>query len=266
MGLLGEALSRPGVRGALWRAWYPFFSRRIVGRGVDFLNYAFDPLDGVRPSLDDQDEAWRHNVQLYAHVAGSAALRGRRVLEVSCGHGGGASWIARTFSPVAYVGLDLNPEAVRHCGSRHRLPGLSFVQGDAQDLPFADASFDVVLNVEASHCYPDFPGFVDQVARVLKSGGLFLHADLRHAGGVPEWVGTLSRHPRLRLEAMRLITPEVLRGMEAVSDRHAALVRECLPWPLKGLGRDFAGVRGSLTHRALAAGDLDYRSFRLVRS
>ncbi len=65
---------------------------------------------------------------------------------------------------------------------------------------------------------------------------------------------------------MRLITPEVLRGMEAISDRHAALVRECVPWPLRRLASDFAGIKGSLPHRALGAGDLDYRSFRLIRT
>lgn len=265
MGLLAEALSRPGVRRALWRAWYPFFSRRIAGKGVDFLNYAFDPLDGSRPALEPQDEPMRHNVQLYAHVVGGADLRGRRVLEVSCGHGGGASWIMRTFRPSEYVGLDLNLEAIGHCLARHRLTGLGFVRGDAQALPFPDASFDVVLNVEASHCYPDFPAFVGEVARVLRPGGRFLHADLRHAGGVSEWVGALVSRPGLRLDAMRLITPEVIRGMEAVSPRHEALVRECLPWPLKRLGLDFAGVRGSLPHRALREGELDYRSFVLTR-
>ncbi|MGA0133789.1 MAG: phthiotriol/phenolphthiotriol dimycocerosates methyltransferase [Opitutales bacterium] len=265
MGLLGEALSRPTVRRALWRAWYPFFSRRIAGRGVDFLNYAYDSLDGTRPVLDACDEPVRHHVQLYAHVVGDAELHGRRVLEVSCGHGGGASWVVRAFGPAAYVGLDLNPEALRHCLSRHRLPGLTFVQGDAQALPFEDASFDVVLNVEASHCYPDFPGFVAEVTRVLRPGGVFLHADLRHASGIPEWVGALAGRQGLRLEVMRLITPEVLRGMEAISTRHEALVRECMPWPLRGLGRDFAGVRGSLPHRALSSGQLDYRSFRLAR-
>ncbi|MFM9001889.1 MAG: class I SAM-dependent methyltransferase [Opitutia bacterium] len=266
MGLLGEALSRPGIRGALWRAWYPFFSRRIAGRGVDFLNYAFEPLDGGRIALAEADEPCRHNIQLYAHVVGAAELRGCRVLEVSCGHGGGASWIVRTFQPESYVGLDLNPEAVRHCQARHRAPGLTFVRGDAQALPFADGSFDAVVNVEASHCYPDFAAFVDEVARVLRPGGRFLHADLRHAGGVGEWVGVLGHHPRLRLDAMRLITPEVLRGMEAISDRHAALVRECVPWPLRRLASDFAGIKGSLPHRALGAGDLDYRSFRLIRT
>jgi ubiquinone/menaquinone biosynthesis C-methylase UbiE len=55
---------------------------------------------------------------------------------------------------------------------------MDFVHGDAQSLPFADESFDVVINIEASHGYPDFPRFLAEVARVLRPGGRFLYADV----------------------------------------------------------------------------------------
>ena len=107
--------------------------------------------------------------------------------------------------PAAYTGLDLNPEGIRFCQRRHAVAALTFVQGDAQKLPFPDGSLDAVINVEASHCYPDFPGFVSEVARVLKPGSRFCHADLRYRSGVDEWVAALARHPLLRLDEMRLI-------------------------------------------------------------
>jgi ubiquinone/menaquinone biosynthesis C-methylase UbiE len=56
---------------------------------------------------------------------------------------------------------------------RHNLPDLDFVQGDAQNMPFPDQSLDAVVNVEASHIYPDFERFVDEVARLLRPGGTF---------------------------------------------------------------------------------------------
>jgi ubiquinone/menaquinone biosynthesis C-methylase UbiE len=46
------------------------------------------------------------------------------------------------------------------------------VQGDAQNLPFPDQSFDAVINVEASHIYPEFERFVGEVARVLPPEGI----------------------------------------------------------------------------------------------
>ncbi|NBX34407.1 class I SAM-dependent methyltransferase [bacterium] len=265
MGLIEEILVRPKLRRKLWAWWYPFFTRRVREQGIDFLNYAFEDAAAPRLTLDAADEPNRPNIQLYEHVRGTVGLRGLRVLEVSCGHGGGASYFTRTYQPAGYVGLDLNPEAISHCQARHRSPGLRFEVGDAQKLPFADASFDVVINVEASHCYPDFPGFVDEVARVLRPGGRFCHADLRYRSGVEEWVLALAMHPRLRLDEMRLINPEVIRGMELNTPRYETMVRRALPRLLHRLALDFAGVKGSRLHRDAISGEMSYRSFKLTK-
>jgi len=265
MGLIEEILVRPKLRQKLWAWWYPFFTRRVRAQGIDFLNYAFEDAAAPRLTLDAADEPNRPNIQLYEHVRGAVELRGLRVLEVSCGHGGGAAYFARAHRPAEYVGLDLNPEGIRHCQVRHQAAGLRFQVGDAQRLPFADASFDVVLNIEASHCYPDFPGFVDEVARVLKPGGRCCHADLRYRSGVEEWVAALAKHPRLRLDEMRLINPEVIRGMELNTPRYEAMVRQALPRFLHKLALDFAGVQGSRLHRDAVSGEMSYRSFRLTK-
>lgn len=90
--------------------------------------------------------------------------------------------------PVSYLGLDLDPAGIDFCRQRHPLEGLSFTQGNAQQLPFADATFDVVVNVEASHGYPGFPGFLSEVDRVLRDAEEFLYADHgsgRDFAGVP---------------------------------------------------------------------------------
>jgi len=119
--------------------------------------------------------------------------------------------------------------------------------------------------VEASHCYPDFPGFLDEVARVLKPGGKFGHADLRYRSGVDEWVASLAKHPRLRLDEMCLINPEVIRGMELNTPRYEAMVRQALPRFLHKLALDFAGVKGSRLHRDAVSGEMSYRSFSLTK-
>ena len=54
---------------------------------------------------------------------------------------------------------------------------------------------------------------------------------------------------------------EVLRGMEANSERSMALLDRKLPKSLHGLGRDFAGVKGSRVYNALLEGRLSYRSY-----
>ena len=265
MSLLERLFSMPAVRKAIWRLWYPFLTRRLRGEEVLFLNYAFETDPPIGLQLDEADEANRGCIQLYHHVASQVGLKGKTVLEVSCGHGGGASWITRTMQPAAYTGLDLNPTGIQFCQKRHAVPRLTFQQGDAQRLPFPDASLDAVINVEASHCYPDFPGFVAEVARVLSPGGRFCHADLRYRNGVEEWVAALAQHPRLRLDEMRLINPEVVRGMELNTPRYEAMVKQALPRFLHGLALDFAGVKGSRLHRDAVSGEMSYRSYKLTK-
>ena len=78
-------------------------------------------------------------------------------------------------------GIDRNPHAIRLCKQRHKVPGLTFSCGNAMSLQFAKNTFDAVVNVEASHCYPDLPHFFQEVLRVLRPGGYFLYADFRRS-------------------------------------------------------------------------------------
>lgn len=260
MSLLERILSVGPLRKALWRLWYPFLTRRLRSEQVFFLNYAFQTDPPVNLPLLPEDEPNRPCIQLYHHVASQVDLHGKQVLEVSCGHGGGASWIARSLQPGSYTGLDLNPAGIQFCQQRHQVPGLVFVQGDAQKLPFPDASLDVAINVEASHCYPDFPGFLAEVARVLRPGGYFLYADFRFSDGFTDWATAIASAP-LTVVQTRDIGPEVLRGMDCNAARNEALVQQRLPKFLHSLGRDFAGVPGSRVYKALQTGELSYRSW-----
>jgi ubiquinone/menaquinone biosynthesis C-methylase UbiE len=258
--LIDHLFSVGAIRKAIWKLWYPFLTRRLQGEEVIFLNYAFETDPPMGLLLASEDEPNRACIQLYHHVGTQVDLRGKEVLEVSCGHGGGASYLTRTQKPGRYTGLDLNASGVAFCTKRHRVENLEFVQGDAENLPFPDASFDAVINVEASHCYPDFPKFLAEVERVLKPGGYFLYADFRFSGGMEKWEAELHNAP-FELEQMRDISPEVLRGMACNSARSMELLEKKLPGFLQELGRDFAGVKGSRIYNALLSDGLFYRSY-----
>jgi ubiquinone/menaquinone biosynthesis C-methylase UbiE len=75
------------------------------------------------------------------------------------------------------VSLDFCGEAIHLCARTHRVPGLNFLQANAQKLPLASGMFDVVLNIESCHCYPDPAGFFAEVVRVLKPGGFLCLTD-----------------------------------------------------------------------------------------
>jgi SAM-dependent methyltransferase len=253
------------LRKAVWKFWYPFLTRRLRAEEVLFLNYAYETEPPMGLPLSPTDEPNRACIQLYHHVATQVDLRAKDLLEVSCGHGGGASYLTRTLKPARYTGLDLNATGIRFCRQRHVIDGLTFIQGDAEHLPFPDGSFDAVLNVEASHCYPSFPQFLAEVARVLRPGGHLLYADFRFrdegsGGDFAAWEASLAAAP-LQLVRSEVINDGVRRGMDLNSARSQSLITRHLPSFLHALGRDFAGTRGSRIYNALQAGQLSYRSY-----
>src|SRR5262249_14935706 len=159
-----------------------------------------------------EEEVNRACIQLYHHVATQECLRDKNVLEISSGHGGGAAYLARSLKPKHYTGLDLNPAAIKFCRQRHRENNLEFAQGDSANLPFDANTFDAVVNVEASHCYPAFGRFLGEAARVLRPGGHFLYADFRFREDFNAWEEALTSAP-LRMLRRRNINAEVLRGI-----------------------------------------------------
>ena len=141
------------------KRFYALMTRWLSADDVVFLNFGYEEDPPMALPLAASDEPNRFCIQLYHRTATQADLSGKQVLEVSCGHGGGASYLMRTLRPASYTGLDLNPAGIDFCRKRHNLPGLDFVHGDAENLPFADESFDAVINVEASHCLPSLSPF-----------------------------------------------------------------------------------------------------------
>jgi ubiquinone/menaquinone biosynthesis C-methylase UbiE len=119
----------------------------------------------------------------------------------------------RTLDPASYTGLDLNPAGVDFCRKRHHLPSLDFVCGNAENLPFADQSFDAVINIEASINYPSLPRFLAEVARVLRPKGHFLYADCFRRDPIAKWEEELGDAP-MRLISERVISEQVARGLE----------------------------------------------------
>lgn len=240
---------------------YRAITRRFDGADVVFLNYGYEEDPPMAISLSSADEIDRYPLQLYHRTATQGDdLSGKHVLEVGCGHGGGASYLTRTLRPARYTALDLNPVGIEFCRERHRVPGLVFVVGDAENLPFPDQSFDAVINVESSIHYPHFRRFLSEVGRVLRPGGNLLYTDGRFAPHVPDWEADLADAP-MRMISSREINAEVLRGMdlnsqhwrELLEHQHSRLLRKTCQF-----------VQGSKVYRGLQSGEFSYRMYKFA--
>jgi SAM-dependent methyltransferase len=112
---------------------------------------------------------------------------GEDVLDVACGSGNAAIRAAQAGGTV--VGVDLTPELF-DAGRRlaaDALVEVEWVQGDAEELPFADGDFDVVLSTFGCMFAPRHQVTADELARVLRPGGRMALANWTPDGAMGEF-------------------------------------------------------------------------------
>jgi len=259
--------SSPRLKRTVWRRWYDFLARGYTQSDWTFMNYGYAEGNGdslPRPvTLQPADEADRCSIQLYQRVVGNVDLTGRTVLEVGSGRGGGTSFVARYLQPKSVLGIDYSDNAVTLSQARHKgIPNLDFRQGDAEALPCADATFDAVINVESSHCYGSMEQFLSEVYRVLKPGGYFLWADMRHPEQREMVLGQF-KGSGLEIVEERNIAPNVVLALQRVQDTKRDTIRRYVPRFLRGYVEDFSGVPGTRVYESLSAGKVEYWRFAL---
>src|SRR5271169_6643491 len=99
----------------------------------------------------------------------TGAHSGLKTLDLCCGQGNVSEGLLRRGCEV--VGIDFSPAMLAY--ARKRAPTAIFIEADAQNLPFDDAEFDVVVsNLGVCHV-PDQPRALAEARRVLRPGGRF---------------------------------------------------------------------------------------------
>jgi SAM-dependent methyltransferase len=135
---------------------------------------------------------------------------GERVLDVACGSGNAALAAARRFCQV--VGVDYVPALLDRARQRAQAEGLeaTFQEADAEDLPFPDGAFDVVLSTCGAMFAPDQEQTAAELLRVCRPGGR-----IGMVNWVPDgYVGALFRAIGRYLPPPPGLRPPVLWGSE----------------------------------------------------
>ncbi len=263
-----DALCRlsPKIKRTLWMTWYDYLVKMDRDAELLFMNYGYAGLNEETPKLPLHlsNEKYRYCIQLYHYVAQGVDIKGKKVLEVGCGRGGGAAYVAKQFAPAVLKGLDFSRNAIDFCTKYHTLENLSFLFGDAETLPFDDQSVDVVLNVESLHSYGTPERFFNEVYRVLRPKGYFLLADFRDQDVIPLLHDQL-RNADLTLLKEELITPNVVRALELDHERKLRLIRQRVPGILYTSFLAFAATKNSKTYKTFKSRATEYLNLILQK-
>lgn len=159
-------------------------------------------------------------------IAQKLAQRGSRagrILDVGCGFGTAGIVLARALPHSEVVGIDLSDpllalarQAARDAGLEGRV---SFEKADVEQIPYADQSFDAVVNVQMLHIVEDPVAMLNEIERVLAGDGALFMADIRRS-----WVGYLDKVFKTGL------TVEEARAMVERSDLRQGTFSSDLLW------------------------------------
>lgn len=260
--------SEPSALKASYKRFYDGVSAQLAGNSFGrfsfFLNYGYvadgHPEFAAVPLPEHYFN--KNSVKLVLELIGDVPVEGKRVLDVGCGRGGTIHVFVTFFNPATGTGLDLSTNAIQFCRQAHKDKRLSFHEGDAENLPFADSSFDIVTNVESSHSYPHIHQFYSQVHRVLAPGGYFLYTDALSDQQFTQSLGYLE-HIGFTLERDRDITSNVLLSCDEVATTRVQAFDNRND---QTLIQNFLATPGSQVYEEMRSGRWSYRILKLRKN
>ncbi len=223
----------------LWLFFYEMAALRF--RNMEewkYMNYGYAVLE--KNAGDDLNTL---SENLYNHLFNKAALGGKDILEVGCGRGGGCQLVLK-HNPKSVTGLDFSKNVIQFCQKYIKDAKLSFVQGNAESLQFPNESFDIIVNLESSHCYGNRIAFFNEVYDKLKPGGFFLYADFMGTVHFPKRPKQLVECG-FQVTSCDDITSNVLHAMDLSAPFKSAIINKKVPKLFRKPIHDFAGLPGS---------------------
>lgn len=98
------------------------------------------------------------------------------LLDAGCGTAPMISLLSEKYKDKKYTGIDLSPNMIEEA-KKKELPNTNFIVGDCENLPFEENSFDIIINSQSFHHYPNPQDFFNSVYKVLKPGGKLILRD-----------------------------------------------------------------------------------------
>jgi len=98
------------------------------------------------------------------------------LLDAGCGTAPMITLLKEKYPDKKYTGIDLSSKMIEKAKEKN-MENTEFVVGDCENLPFEENSFDIVINSQSFHHYPNPQDFFNSVYKVLKPGGKLILRD-----------------------------------------------------------------------------------------
>lgn len=192
-------------------------------------------------------------------------LHGRRVLDLGCGYGGRTVYYAETCDPKHVVGVEIDPRMVTRCREFADARGrddVEFALARAEDLPFPDGSFDVVLSYDVLEHVDDPRTALIEIARILSDEGSGWLVFPTYLGARASHLDYLTRLPGLH----RIFSPDaIIAAVNDLLNERSELGTPTQPAPRVGpFGRVALPTLNGMSRRdareAIGATGLDVRA------
>ncbi len=138
-----------------------------------------------------------------------AQISGGHILDVATGKGAFIETLMKTLKAFdSFVGVDIDQEDLAKAREKFQGQSVQFLEMDATNLDFADASFDTVCIAHSLHHLTDIPRVLAEMTRVLKPGGhLFIEENYQDGKqSEAQHIGILEHHWTAKIERMQGIT------------------------------------------------------------
>jgi O-methyltransferase len=116
---------------------------------IDFMNHGYYPTSSL---LNDKNETFKNQKSLYLSLFKDVDTNNKVILDVGCGRGGGINTLDKYFNFKEIYACDVNEKNIQYCKNNNS-SNINYKTLNALNLEYPDNFFDIVTNVESSHCY-----------------------------------------------------------------------------------------------------------------
>lgn len=120
----------------------------------------------------------------YIRIIEKLDLSDEKLLDVGCGTGEILNSLGKIYPNAGLYGIDISPQMIEVANKKEYAKKIKYVCGDAENIPYPDNKFDVLLTSESFHHYPNPTKALKEFGRVLKTNGKLILCDMYRPFGI----------------------------------------------------------------------------------